>query len=208
MARTLLYLVRHGEQDHAAGHAADGGLSDLGRQQAHSIGQRLRDVPFSTIHHSPLVRAAQTADVIVGSLPHVPRHPCDLVADRTPVPSEAQRSKYPPRLLPWLDDVPAAERDDDAACLQATVAHFGTTGEQDRHELLITHNFVIGWFVPPRPRRPDLALDRPQPGQLRTHHRAVAHRPATDPGVLQRRGTPAGRASLTTAAVASAIAGR
>ena len=38
MGRTLLYLVRHGEQDHAAGHAADGGLSDLGRQQAHSLG--------------------------------------------------------------------------------------------------------------------------------------------------------------------------
>jgi serine/threonine-protein phosphatase PGAM5 len=69
------------------------------------------------------------------------------VADRTPVPSSAQRAAYPERFLPWLDDVPSAERDDDAARLQVTVAHFGTTTEQDRHELLITHKFVISWFV-------------------------------------------------------------
>ena len=27
------------------------------------------------------------------------------------------------------------------------VGHFGVTGDNDRYELLITHNFVIGWFV-------------------------------------------------------------
>ncbi len=31
--------------------------------------------------------------------------------------------------------------------LQAAVEHFGVTGDTDRYELLITHNFVIGWFV-------------------------------------------------------------
>lgn len=147
MARTLLYLVRHGEQDAASDHTADGDLSDLGRQQAHQLGRRLRDVPFRAIHHSPLARAAQTADVVAGYLPDVPRHACDHVADRTPVPSRARRAAYPEHLLPWLDDVPQAERDEDATGLQAAVAHFGTTTEQDRCELLITHNFVIGWFV-------------------------------------------------------------
>jgi serine/threonine-protein phosphatase PGAM5 len=147
MARTTLYLVRHAEQEPAADHAADGGLSAVGREQAHHLGRRLMRVPLSAVHHSPRARAAETADVIAHHLPEVPRHACEFVDDRTPVPSEEQRSSYPPHFLPWLDGVPEAERDVDAASLQAAVAHFGTTGEQDRHELLITHNFVIGWFV-------------------------------------------------------------
>ncbi len=147
MARTRLYLVRHGEQDRAAGHAPDGGLSQLGREQADRLGDRLHAVPFSVIHHSPLARAAQTADIVTGYLPRVPRHACEFIADRTPVPSTGQRHRYPARWHSWLDDVPGDERDEDATALQAAVAHFGVTGDDDRHELLITHNFVIGWFV-------------------------------------------------------------
>ena len=63
------------------------------------------------------------------------------------MPSAGQRGRYPDRWLAWLDGVPDNERDEDAVALQAAVEHFGVTGEQDRHELLITHNFVIGWFV-------------------------------------------------------------
>ena len=147
MARTIIYLVRHGEQAPASAHAADGGLSARGRVQAHLLGQRLRDVPFSQMHHSPLARAAQTASVIGGYLAHVPAHSCELVADRTPVPSPQRRHEYPDRYQAWLGDVPDEERDEDARRIQAAVEHFGVTGEEDRYELLITHNFVIGWFV-------------------------------------------------------------
>ncbi|MFC0505068.1 histidine phosphatase family protein [Micromonospora costi] len=144
MARTQLYLVRHAEQDPTA---PDGGLSQLGRVQADRLGRRLSAVHFSAIHHSSLVRAAQTADVIARHLPHVPRHPCDFAADRTPVPSSAQRGQYPDRWLAWLNDVPDDERDEDATALRAAVEHFSAVGSEDRCELLITHNFVIAWFV-------------------------------------------------------------
>jgi probable phosphoglycerate mutase len=144
MTHTQLYLVRHGEQDPAA---PDGGLSRLGRVQADRLGRRLSAVPFSAIHHSSLVRAAQTADVIASHLPQVPRHRCDYVTDRTPVPSPEKRRQYPDRWLAWLDDVPDDERDEDAAALRSAVEHLGAVGSQDRCELLITHNFVIGWFV-------------------------------------------------------------
>ncbi|WP_328347291.1 histidine phosphatase family protein [Micromonospora sp. NBC_00421] len=147
MARTQLYLVRHGEQDPTSDHGPDGGLSPRGREQADRLGHRLRTVPFSTIHHSALARAAQTADIVASHLPQVPRHACDLVADRTPVPSTARRDSYPDRWHAWLDGVPADERDEDAAALRAAVGRLGVTGEEDRDELLITHNFVIGWFV-------------------------------------------------------------
>lgn len=144
MARTWLHLVRHGEHDPASGHR---GLSPAGRRQADRLGRRLRTVAFSAIHHSPLARATETADIVAGHLPQVPRHACDLVRDRTPVPSAGRRDLYPDRWLDWLDGVPADERDEDATALLAAVDHFGVTGDRDRHELLITHNFVIGWFV-------------------------------------------------------------
>lgn len=146
MARTLLYLVRHGEQDQVTG-GEDAGLSPLGVKQAHRLGRWLAEVPFAQVHHSPLARAAQTSDVLGQYLPQVPRHVCDLVSDRTPVPSSTRRGDYPPRWLPWLDSVPEQERDEDAAELREAVARLGVVGEEDRCELLVTHNFVIGWFV-------------------------------------------------------------
>jgi serine/threonine-protein phosphatase PGAM5 len=147
MASTQLYFVRHGEQDRAPGNAPNAGLSQLGREQADRLGRRLCAVPFAAIHHSPLARAAQTASILAAYLPEVPRHACDFAADRTPVPSSEQRDRYPSQWHAWLDRVPGDERDEDAMALQAAVEHFGVTGDSDRYELLITHNFVIGWFV-------------------------------------------------------------
>ena len=73
------------------------------------------------------------------------------------MPSAGQRDQYPSRWLRWLDDVPDDERDEDAVNLRSAVDHFsarttacaglGVNAEGDRHKLLITHNFVIGWFV-------------------------------------------------------------
>lgn len=63
------------------------------------------------------------------------------------MPSPEKRRQYPDRWLAWLDDVPDDERDEDAAALLSAVEHLGAVGSQDRCELLITHNFVIGWFV-------------------------------------------------------------
>lgn len=51
----FLYLVRHGK---AVPH--DGPLSEAGEQQARLTGRRLKDMPFSAIHHGPLPRTAQT----------------------------------------------------------------------------------------------------------------------------------------------------
>lgn len=148
MASTSVYLVRHGEQDLLGGHAIDSGLSDAGCEQARRLGRRLSGVPFSQLHHSPLHRAKQTADIVAGHLLDVPMHPCGFAADRTPVPAAGQESQYPHRYRPWLELVPELERDEGAMAVSAAaVEHFGTVGDEDRKELVITHNFVIGWFV-------------------------------------------------------------
>jgi serine/threonine-protein phosphatase PGAM5 len=145
---TLLYLVRHAEQRHcAAGDDPDGGLSGLGEQQAALLGRRLADVPFDVLRHSPLRRAQETARILAGYLPGVPVSCCELLRDRTPVPSADQATAIPARYRSFLDGVPAAERDPGGAHLSAAVEQLASTGAEDRCELLVTHNFVIGWFV-------------------------------------------------------------
>ena len=144
MGTTLLYLVRHGEQDRSPG---DSGLSALGRRQAHLLGRRVAAIPFTVIRHSPLRRAAETAQIAGGYLPAVPAECSGLLADRTPIPPDAQLAGMPPAYQVFLDAVPDDERDPGAGHLNAAVGELATAGAADRCELLITHNFVIGWFV-------------------------------------------------------------
>ena len=135
-----MYLVRHGEQS-----LHHDGLSDLGRAQSHALGERVGGIPFGALHHSPLARAAETAAILAGHLPAVPVHACDFVADRTPMPWPGD--EVPERYAEFLANVPADERDDGARRLQAAVDYLGAADSEDRYELVVTHNFVIGWFV-------------------------------------------------------------
>jgi serine/threonine-protein phosphatase PGAM5 len=149
MAQTLLYLVRHGEQlgSSGDGDAPEAGLSGLGRQQARLLGRRLAGVPFDAVRHSPLRRAAETAAVLSAYLPGVPVLPSDLLTDLTPVPSPGREDDVPDQYRWFLDTVPKEERDPGGARLDAAVARLAVAGDTDRCELLVTHNFVIGWFV-------------------------------------------------------------
>lgn len=147
MARTLVYLVRHGEQS-SDETGPDAGLSELGRRQARRLGERLRAVPFDTVHHSAAARATQTADEIAAWLPGTPVHACPYAADLTPVPAPGRaEQKAPQRYADFLDAVPEPERDPGGVRLQAAVEHWGRVGDVDRYELVVTHNFVIGWAV-------------------------------------------------------------
>lgn len=149
MASTWLYLVRHGEQQHGPEDGDDPslGLSARGEEQARLLGARLAGIPFDIVRHSPLSRAAQTAQILSGYLPGVPVAASDLLADRTPVPADGQEDAVPVRYRWFLDTVPPEERDHGGAQLDAAFGRLADAGETDRHELLITHNFVIGWFV-------------------------------------------------------------
>jgi broad specificity phosphatase PhoE len=68
MAR--LYIVRHGEPTGSWGvsHDPDPGLSDLGKQQAQTAAERLRLLTPKHIVTSPLRRARETSDPLVGML--------------------------------------------------------------------------------------------------------------------------------------------
>ena len=145
---TTLYLVRHAEQEHsAAGDDPDAGLSDTGVRQAHLLGERLSGVPFDVLRHSPLRRAAETAAILATYLPGVDVEASDLVRDRTPVPVGEDAGLVPEVFRAFFDQVPADERDVGAEALDAAVSRLLVAGAEDRQELLVTHNFVIGWFV-------------------------------------------------------------
>jgi serine/threonine-protein phosphatase PGAM5 len=148
MSTTELYLVRHAEPEPSpGGEDAGAGLSELGRQQAHRLGARLAGVRFDVLRHSPLRRAEETAQVLAGHLPGTPLSASELLRDRTPVPSDDGADGVPPRYLRFLEQVPPEERDPGAQSLRAAVDRLTATGAEDRVELLVTHNFVIGWFV-------------------------------------------------------------
>ncbi len=146
--RTTLYLVRHGEQDltdtpeNGDDGEPDSGLSPLGREQAAKLGRRLAGTEFGSLHHSRLRRATETAEILAGHLSGVRPHPCDLAQDLTPIPSS-----YPERYQAFFDAVPPEERDPDATRLREAVSQLSVIGAEDQTDLVVTHNFVIGWFV-------------------------------------------------------------
>ncbi len=144
MPGTTLHLVRHAEAQ-GDGHDDDPELSDHGRQQANALGARLRDLTFDALLHSPKRRAAETAATIARHVAGVTPEASALVDDRTPVPDDW--STVPVRYHELLRAVPAAEADVGGRLLQRTVTELGRVGDADRTVIVVTHAFVIGWFV-------------------------------------------------------------
>ncbi len=139
MPSRFLYLVRHGEADD------DGMITEAGEQQARLAGQRLRGMPFTAIRHSPLPRAEQTAELIADYLPGIPIGPSGLLGDYPPPLSgtPAPPAAYVDFAAGYTED----ERADGAELALAAIARYGNPSATDSCELIVTHNFLIGWFV-------------------------------------------------------------
>ncbi|WP_329563820.1 histidine phosphatase family protein [Kitasatospora sp. NBC_01266] len=153
-AARYLYLARHGEA------LPDGsGLSETGRRQAVLLGRRLREVPLTAVHHGPLRRAAQTARLIGEQLRGVPAFQDEAAGDYLPaVPTREQLPvDCADHLLDFLGDVPAEEAARGAALARTATARFTGTvaGDEDRHELVVTHAFLIGWLLRDAMAAPD-----------------------------------------------------
>ncbi|MBO1419132.1 histidine phosphatase family protein [Streptomyces sp. FH025] len=141
-----LYLARHGEA------APDGGgLTAAGRRQAALLGRRLADRPLSAVHHGPLPRAAQTARLVAEQLGDVAVSVCEEAGDY--VPYLPGRDELPADsaefLLRFLAGASAEERSRGPELARRAVERFTgpVPGGEERHELLVTHAFLIGWLV-------------------------------------------------------------
>lgn len=146
MASRYLYLVRHGEAS-----PDESGLSENGRRQAALLGQRLRAFPIAVIHHGPLERAAQTARLIAEHLNGARLDVSEAAGDYLPY--APTQSELPPEsagyLLRFLDSFTDEERVNGPALAREALERFTgpVAGSVERHELVVTHNFLIGWLV-------------------------------------------------------------
>lgn len=72
-----LYLIRHGQSEGNVKDLwygrSDLPLTELGRQQAAQVGQKLRDIPLAAAYYSPLQRAADTCRIALSAREEVPR---------------------------------------------------------------------------------------------------------------------------------------
>ncbi|MEU5906386.1 histidine phosphatase family protein [Micromonospora sp. NPDC047527] len=149
----LLYLARHAEQDLTGPGEPDTGLSERGRRQATLLGERLRGRSFAAVHHGPLRRAAQTAELVAASLPGVPVYASELAGDH--LPHDTDPAGLPSAYAEFLGRFSAAERADGPRVTAAAVRRFavpaddseGAAGGEPVRELVVTHAFLIGWLV-------------------------------------------------------------
>ncbi|MEV0383383.1 histidine phosphatase family protein [Nonomuraea sp. NPDC050643] len=139
-----LYLTRHGEA------SPDGtGLTENGRRQAALLGERLKDVPFAAVHHGPLPRAAQTAHLIGEHLTGVRPQVHEAAGDYVPyVPGPGELpAEVAGHYARFFDPVTPEEREEGARLAAQALELFTGPAEETRHELVVTHNFLVGWLV-------------------------------------------------------------
>jgi probable phosphoglycerate mutase len=140
----FIYLVRHGEQQDAEYGLPDGPLSARGKRQATAIAERLSGVPFTGAWHSPLQRAEETAKIMTSRMPALSSKPSALLMDCVP---SGPTPDMPHAFEPFFGSITAEQIDAGMAQMTDAVAEFMTPAPPERHDLLITHNFVIAWFV-------------------------------------------------------------
>lgn len=140
-----LYLVRHGEAL-----ADESGLTESGRRQAVLVGERLKGVAFSAVHHSPLRRATETA-MLIGEQLEVPLQASEAAGDYVPYLPEkgelpVESADY---LLGFLQQFTAEEVERGAELARLAVERFTgpATGNEEQREVVVTHNFLIAWLV-------------------------------------------------------------
>jgi len=139
-----LYLVRHGEQVDADFGVTDGNLSERGVRQALAVADRLGGVPFDAAWTSPLQRARETARIISERLPAVVPEPSALLMDCYPSGAEPG---IPHAFQSFFRSIRPEEVEAGEAQMADAVAEWFSPSREDRHDLLITHNFVIAYFV-------------------------------------------------------------
>jgi serine/threonine-protein phosphatase PGAM5 len=139
-----IYLVRHGEHQDAEHGLIDGPLSPRGRRQAALLADRLSGVPFDAVWHSPLERASQTARAVAERMPSLSPQPSALLFDCVPT---GMTDDTPAVFEPFFGSVTEAEVEAGRAQMADATSEYLVRKSGEVHELLITHNFVIAWFV-------------------------------------------------------------
>jgi serine/threonine-protein phosphatase PGAM5 len=138
-----LYLVRHGQYDHADARDEFAGkeLVPLGIAQARLLAARLRAMPavFTSLTCSTMARARQTAQVIGREFPGLELKQDPAICECTPP--------------TWRQDVMAGESAEEMARCVKSIERFFTErfvpspDALDRHDIVVCHGNVIRYLV-------------------------------------------------------------
>eukprot|EP00731_Ephydatia_muelleri_P017994 Em0011g34a len=137
-----ILLIRHGNYERNA--AGEKVLTTAGRWQATLTGQRLRDLnhPYSVIYHSTMPRAAETADLIHGTLPEIPLVSCDLLREGAPAIPDPPVSHWTPKPHEFFSDGARIE-----AAFRKYFYRSPPEQKHDSFEIIVCHANVIRYFV-------------------------------------------------------------
>ncbi|MGO1770127.1 MAG: histidine phosphatase family protein [Microbacterium sp.] len=142
MTARYLYISRHGDAD------AFGAFTDIGREQARLLGERLAHLPIDAVWHSPLARAAATArELAVHLRPGTPVAEAAELIDHVPYVPKPEET--PRGWMPLFDGYDPAEAVAGDRLAHSLTARFATPPEHgdDVHEVLITHTYPIAWLI-------------------------------------------------------------
>lgn len=152
MAKTVIHLVRHGQYHRLVPDdiqrrtgtewavMSDGGLTELGIEQAGLTARRLSEYPVAAIHSSSLPRAAETAAIIAEAFPGIGVQSSEALWECIPYVS--------PSIAPLLPDM----SDDDLArgqrrAEEAYERYLERRRQEDAHEVVVCHGNLIRYFV-------------------------------------------------------------
>ena len=111
------------------------------------MGRRLADVPLTAIHHSAVPRAVQTVELIRESCPDIPIHSSPDLGDY--VPPVPDLSLLPEVYARFLDGVSVDEFREGATLAATAIERLARPADTLRRPTssIVTHNFLIAWFV-------------------------------------------------------------
>lgn len=142
MPHRYLYLLRHGQYQTVK--RDDGTLTERGIQQAQVTAETLKDIPFSAIHHSTIIRAQQTAEIIAELHPNAPLCPTDLLRECVPSIPMHMTGLFSGNHI-------GTSPDEMSLCtnqMQTLMdTHFIPPEEDDTYELLVCHGNVIRYLM-------------------------------------------------------------
>lgn len=142
MSVRFVYLVRHGQENHAEKHDELGGpLTETGMAQATATAEFLRYVPLTAVYTSTLRRAAQTASLLLAHHSHLTAQATTLLWECVPsiplILRESMSYLRPEQL--------AAEQ---ARITQAFNTYLALPEPgQVHHDLVVCHGNLIRYFV-------------------------------------------------------------
>ncbi len=140
MPTRTIYLVRHGQQAEPHSYSGLGNhLSELGRKQAEYTAEYMANIPITTIYHSTMLRAAETAEAIAAHHPGVPVRPSRLLWEGVPY--------LPAPVAQYYSDVTPEIIERDRVRMDRVYRHFFRPAPKPTIDVLVCHGGISRFLV-------------------------------------------------------------